>query len=182
MQYEVDYTHPKEVYTKVYLRRREVPITDLIDLSANWEKYMYDVDEMSQEELREYLAEDSFYLEGAICVQSFGRNILSFMHWDLVDQLWSYFVQSLEKLLLEGEKSASFHFPDQPLKVEFSYLKRKFTLIIEERKTFVISERGMSEFLQKGREFMSRIEAVKKVPKEGSEVARFDRVLAKLNR
>lgn len=164
----------------MYLHNRKEPITDLLTLGGEWEKYFYDIDEMSDDDLHEYLEEDSFYIEGAIHFTRYGRNILSFMDWDLVDQLFSYFAQAFEKLLFEGEQSTYFMFPDQPLRVDISYLKRKFTITVGSGKSYEISKRGIAEFLQKGKEFISRIEAYKKVPSEQSELILFDKLISKL--
>lgn len=58
---------------------------------------------------------DYDYLNGAICIVYKGKTVLDFKQWDLVDQLWYYFIDALIKFKTENE--VEFTFPDQPLLV-----------------------------------------------------------------
>jgi len=59
---------------------------------------------------------DYDYLNGAITILYMDKKILGFREWDLVDQLWYYFVDALIKL--KTENNVEFTFPDQPFPVK----------------------------------------------------------------
>lgn len=59
---------------------------------------------------------DYDYINGAIIILYNDKIILGFREWDLVDQLWYYFVDALIKL--KTENNAEFTFPDQSLPVK----------------------------------------------------------------
>lgn len=69
------------------------------------------------------LIADRLYMEGAILLKVFDEEILGFDEWDLVDQLWVYFIDAMDKLLA-GEKETEFLFPDQPLPVKFQIMEK----------------------------------------------------------
>jgi len=58
---------------------------------------------------------DYDYLHGAICIVYKDKVVLGFKHWDLVDQLWYYFIDAL--IQLKSDSKSEFTFPDQPLLV-----------------------------------------------------------------
>lgn len=59
---------------------------------------------------------DYDYINGAINIVYKDKILLSFREWDLVDQLWYYFIEALIKL--KTEKEVEFSFPDQPMLVK----------------------------------------------------------------
>ena len=116
----------------IYLKDRNKVISDLNKLEENWHQYFYNIKEISDEKLEKYLNEDSFYLEGAVCMNINGYKILSFKHWDLIDQLLSYFVQALYEIIVEKRSTSTFFFPDQPLQVSFIDMGNSLTLQLED--------------------------------------------------
>ena len=91
---------------------------------------------------------DTFYIEGAIVIKVFGQEVLGLRHWDLVDQLWSYFIDAVEELL-NGRQEAGFLFPDQPLSVELRVEKKN-------RDRLLINIGGKKYAVDK-REFLSKL-------------------------
>lgn len=69
------------------------------------------------------LITDRLYMEGAILIKVFDEEILGFDEWDLVDQLWVYFIDAMDELLA-GEKETEFLFPDQPIPVKFRIIEK----------------------------------------------------------
>lgn len=83
-------------------------------------RYLDHIDEnlfvdIKDSQLMDASALDYDYLNGAICIMYRGKTILGFQHWDLVDQLWYYFIEAL--IQLKSESKSEFTFPDQPLLV-----------------------------------------------------------------
>ena len=68
------------------------------------------------EDAKDHVA-DSFYVEGAICITIDGQEFLTLAHADLVDQLWLYLVEGLDKLRA-GDVFETY-FPDQPTLLTF---------------------------------------------------------------
>jgi hypothetical protein len=60
---------------------------------------------------------DNNYIEGAIVWRVGGRDIFKLQHWDLIDQLWVYIVDGLNRL--EKGEDYDVFFPDQPLRLRF---------------------------------------------------------------
>lgn len=67
---------------------------------------------------------DFNYLEGAISIKRYNKEVLGFRYWDLVDQLWEYFVDAIDRVCSDG--TAQFSFPDQPLLVQ---IKKEYSLL-----------------------------------------------------
>lgn len=75
---------------------------------------------------------DFDYLEGAISIRHYGKEILGFRYWDLVDQLWEYFIIALDETHSDG--MAEFNFPDQPLLVKLIKNNSNLSLTIGDGK------------------------------------------------
>lgn len=65
---------------------------------------------------------DSNYVEGAARVEAEGIRILDIDAWDLIDQLWCYFVNGVV-CVMKG-RSFDSGFPDQPIKFRFEPVGR----------------------------------------------------------
>ena len=63
------------------------------------------------------LVTDVFYVEGAIVIKYYTQEIMGLEQWDLINHLWSYFIDAIDELI-EGKWETSFLFPDQPLNIE----------------------------------------------------------------
>jgi len=67
---------------------------------------------------------DYDYLEGALVIKYNNNELLGLREWDLIDQLWYYFLDSIYKL--ETQALVQFSFPDQPYLVS---IEKKTTLL-----------------------------------------------------
>lgn len=61
---------------------------------------------------------DNQYISGMIEIIYYGEKILGENEWDLVDQLWLYFINAF--IQLKKQEYVEFYFPDQPLKVKMT--------------------------------------------------------------
>lgn len=61
---------------------------------------------------------DNQYISGMIEIIYYGEQIIGENEWDLVDQLWLYFIDAF--IQLEKQEYVEFYFPDQPLKVKMT--------------------------------------------------------------
>jgi hypothetical protein len=95
----------------IHIKKKEVKINSLSELVNNPNKYFDKVDNNYT-----FIAKE-FYLNGVLIIKNNNRYILGFNEWDLIDQLISYFIQSLNSILIENDKESRFFFPDQPLEI-----------------------------------------------------------------
>lgn len=82
---------------------------------------------------------DFEYIEGAIIIKSDDEIILDFKYWDIVDQLWTYMIDAVLKLM-KGEKEVKFYFPDQPIEIQFQEISRTFLLLTVEERNFKVKK------------------------------------------
>src|SRR5699024_5462914 len=59
---------------------------------------------------------DFDYIDGTIIIEYYDHFFMDFRFWELVDQLWCYFILLLEEVLQTGYGMT--YFPAQPLKME----------------------------------------------------------------
>ena len=74
--------------------------------------------------------QDRYYVNGAIDLAIDGIQILDVSHWDLINQLWEYFVDGLE-IVCRGE-SFETYFPDQPLKFSIKPIRGNRVLVVRD--------------------------------------------------
>lgn len=175
-----NFIHSKELYVRNYLLKKGSVIDDLWGLSSKWKEYFYLFEEMSDADRTSYFLSDVNYIEGAMRVWSYGREILSFQEWDLIDQLWSYFIQAFEKIILNKAKSAFFFFPDQPLKVELEHVKPGIKLKIGGGKEFVLSMKSVAYFLGEGKLFLTAVQLSINNTKYNFEIELVDSMIEKI--
>lgn len=72
---------------------------------------------------------DPNYIEGAVCLDVNGTQVLTLEMWDLIDQLWAYVVQGLEEI--QQQNAWRTYFPDQPLELSFKTDARRQIITIE---------------------------------------------------
>ena len=82
---------------------------------------------------------DYDYLSGALIIKYEGKELLGFKHWDLIDQLWYYFVDAFIKLASDGK--AEFSFPDQPFKVMMERKNNTFISLNLNGNVFLLNEK-----------------------------------------
>lgn len=89
---------------------------------------------------------DSNYIEGAILITYHDKKIMDFRLWDLVDQLWSYIVNTIKMAILNGE--AMTFFPDQPVKIIIKDLKKSILFQIQVQNEVTSHVLPKKEFLE----------------------------------
>lgn len=57
---------------------------------------------------RKYFILDLKYLNGAIVIEYCGSTIMDYRYWDLVDQLWMYFIHLMGEVDQSGGKARCF--------------------------------------------------------------------------
>ena len=137
------------MHIESFLKRKDSIINDLDTISISWEKYFYRYRDLTSSDLEIYLKDDSFYIEGCICIWSYGMEILSFKHWDLIDQLWCNFITSIHKILVLEHNESSFFFPDQPLLVRLKKSKGGKIALTIGKNTYMFSKKMFSNILIK---------------------------------
>jgi hypothetical protein len=119
---------------------------------------------------------DPDYIEGAILWSYDGRAILSEEHWDLVDQLWTYFIDGVEAVV----KSETFerYFPDQGLEIRFRRIRPASVLVtIGDVSVAMPIEQFFTDLLSGARDFFVAIRNV--APQLG---AHWEAMLARIDR
>lgn len=97
---------------------------------------------------------DYQYINSMIEIIYYGEKILGEKEWDLVDQLWSYFIDAF--IQLERRGYAEFYFPDQPLEVKMTEKNGK-NLILEigNKKKCLPKEIFIQKMLEEAKHFFS---------------------------
>lgn len=99
-------------YIQSLILRPNKKINDLSILKNNIDDYFVPLSDI--EGLKNIKSQlDSYYLSGAIILKYGEQDLLDVTMWDLVDQLWAYFLNLIEEVIETGESET--YFPDQPL-------------------------------------------------------------------
>ena len=100
-----------------------------------------------------------YYLEGAIVIKYYNKEIMGFKEWDLIVPLWSYFIDAIEEII-QGKDTASFMFPDQPVELVLNCKKNMDVLLmtIGERTCLIEKSVFIKTLLSAGLEFFSYME------------------------
>lgn len=103
-----------------FLIRPKVRISDLNHIDPAWF-----VDVTDAKELKKIARHvDKKYIDGAIPLSYFDKEILTFREWDSLNYLWVYLAVAIDKLLQDG--IASMSFPDAPMEMAFEEYDRGF--------------------------------------------------------
>lgn len=103
-----------------FLIRPKVRISDLNHIDPAWF-----VDVTDAKELKKIARHvDKKYIDGAILLSYFDKEILTFREWDSLNYLWVYLAVAIDKLLQDG--IASMSFPDAPMEMAFEEYDRGF--------------------------------------------------------
>ena len=103
-----------------FLIRPKVRISDLNHIDPAWF-----VDVTNAEELKKIARHvDKKYIDGAILLSYFDKEILTFREWESLNYLWFYLAVAIDKLLQDG--TASMSFPDAPMDMTFKEYDRGF--------------------------------------------------------
>ena len=103
-----------------FLIRPKVRISDLNHIDPAWF-----VDVTDAKELKKIARHvDKKYIDGAILLNYFDKEILTFREWDSLNYLWVYLAVAIDKLLQDG--IATMLFPDAPMEMDFEEYDRGF--------------------------------------------------------
>jgi hypothetical protein len=97
---------------KSYIHYPNRPVYNLKKVKENPFYYFVDIDNIP-EILRIKRDLDLYYIEGVLHLSYNNQVIMDFTYYDLIDQLWAYFLNMIKEYL-ETQKSET-SFPDQPL-------------------------------------------------------------------
>lgn len=137
------------IEVKTYIKKKQ-KITSLEFINEEYSKYFVGCEE---ENCMEYVA-DRAYIEGVITICCDGVYLLDFRHWDLVDQLWSYFIKTLNELQ-NGKRQVSFYFPDQPIEVQMKEISKELLLLeIDGRRATVSKQEFMEKMYMEAEQFL----------------------------
>lgn len=100
---------------------------------------------------------DPLYIEGSIELKYYGQEVMGIKYWDLIDQLWSYFVNMLEEYKMSGR--AETYFPDMPVKIELIKLQHGMIKFVISDSSFVLPEQEFfSEILNSATFFFEKMQ------------------------
>ena len=108
--------------TKSYIKYPHIIIKHFKDAQ---EEYFINVNDLN-EILRIKNDLDLDYLEGAIYLTYKNQILIDFCHYDMVDQLWAYFMNMIEEFL--ETKNSEMSFPDQPTPISMDYISDDYIL------------------------------------------------------
>lgn len=135
-------------------------ITSLEELMYNPEKYFINIDD-SNSIMKIYDRLDLEYLEGAIIIKYNNKVLMDFKLWDLIDQLWSYFLNIIEDYYDKG--IAETYFPDQPNKIILKKSTNYSLIFTVDNSEWNLREHDFLESLLNGAEhFFTKINAYTK--------------------
>lgn len=112
-------------YVNTLICRPDKKITDLSILKSNQEEYFVDINNLNDLKNIEHTL-DFDYLEGAIIIKFNDQILMDVTTWDLVDDLWAYILDVIEKVLNTG--FGETYFPDQPLRLSMRSLANDLLL------------------------------------------------------
>ena len=130
-------------YIKSYILKPWIIIDDLDEVTRNPLRYFVEID--NQEGIAKLSNEMDFqYIDGAIVLRYFDQVIMDFRLWDLIDQLWAYFLNIIEEFIQEGK--AQTHFPD-------SSIELILTTVSDDLVMFQINANNITEWTLPKKEF-----------------------------
>ena len=136
---ELDDFIQNKIQVGSFLLKRGALIRELDGLEENWHQFFHNIRYLTLEDLQDYFEEEDFYIEGALCIQIGKEKILSFKEWDLIDQLWSYFLRAFSEMTLNNLSHSEFYFPDQPLQVEIKKMNKNDIVVKVGNKSNTVS-------------------------------------------
>lgn len=158
MEESIRFVENKEVHVEFFLKKKHTVINDLKNISQNWKSYFLRFNELNESELNKYLIDDDFYIEGAIYISHFGKDLIGFKYWDLIDQLCSYFVHSIYEITINNKESEKFYFPDQPVEVIVTKEKELIGIKISNENIFYLNRNiFIKEFLNACKNLYERV-------------------------
>ncbi|WP_242217389.1 hypothetical protein [Bacillus cereus group sp. BfR-BA-01380] len=167
------------ISVKSYIKNDKI-ITSLDNIESDFLEYFMHFNDVKCLEL----VTDFDYMEGAIIINYYENPILGFKQWDMIDQLWSYFINAIEELL-ENQNGVSFYFPDQPLEVKMQFISQEQILLSIAGEKTCFNKNELLFALLKGAE--NFFDILKECPDEylvehsNNELKRIEKLLNNLN-
>ncbi|TDU13621.1 hypothetical protein [Bacillus subtilis] len=122
-------------YIESLILRPNKKINDLSILKNNIDDYFVPLSNI--EGLKNIKPQlDSYYLSGAIILKYGEQDLLDVTMWDLVDQLWAYFLNLIEEAIETGKSET--YFPDQPLLLKMKSISNDMLLFEIDQKQKVL--------------------------------------------
>ena len=160
-----------EVRSKVYLAVFDTDLGLIVAESDNSFQYWSNDDQMAQVLVKSYFKidnefvpiheftrefSDKNYVDGAITIAVDGQEILTFKHWDLVDQLWCYIAEGLGKVT-KGQVFETY-FPDQPLLLRFEMVSPRCMRVTVGHDSYDVDAKAFIFAMKRGaKEFFARM-------------------------
>lgn len=91
---------------------------------------------------------DINYIEGAIVLKINNCEIIGLEQWDLVDQLWAYLLDGIERI--DSGREFKTFFPDQPLLLEIKKINQELVIITVGKVKTVVPYDEFKEIIIKG--------------------------------
>ncbi|WIG47513.1 hypothetical protein QPL78_02930 [Bacillus halotolerans] len=122
-------------YIQSLILRPNKKINDLLILKNNIDDYFVPLSNI--EGLKNMKSQlDPYYLSGAIILKYGEQDLLDVTMWDLVDQLWAYFLNLIEEAIETGKSET--YFPDQPLLLKMKSISNDMLLFEIDQKQKVL--------------------------------------------
>lgn len=128
-----------------YLKRPSVKINDLLKINTNPEDYFIRIDDKdSIQKIKDCV--DINYLEGVLYLEYNDSVLIDFTYWDIIDQLWAYFLNLIEDYI--QSEQAETYFPDQPIKLKLSKISKTLVLFSIESQDIIHLTLPKQEFFK----------------------------------
>lgn len=126
--------------TTFIIKDKKYSIRDIKKIDSSQFIPITDISQLDPEKL------DRDYLDGVLYMKFNGETIMDFTFWDDILDLWHYFINSLEELIIQNE--SSFSFPSQPLPVSIKIVKDRIRLVIDDKSINMKAEQFLEVMLQ----------------------------------
>src|SRR5438477_10037499 len=110
---------------KSYIKYPDMPVYDLDSIKQQPFDYFIDIHD-TEEIFRIKKDLDLPYIYGVLHLTYNEQIIMDFTYYDLIDQLWGYFLNMIEDFL--KNKKAEIYFPDQPLPMSMKDISEQYIL------------------------------------------------------
>lgn len=167
------------IYVRNYIKKDRI-ITSLDNIENKFSEYFSVFDKI---ECLKYI-KDFFYIEGAIIINYNGNNIMGFKYWDLIDQLWVYFLDAIDELI-KGVNTVTFYFPDQPIEITMQMISSKQILLSLANERFCLPKKELLfSLLQGAKNFFEILKNCSDnylIEQSNIEINRIKEILSRLN-
>ncbi|GEM_PF-836913 len=145
--------------TTFILKDKKYRIRDINKIDSSQFIPITDISQLDPEKL------DRDYIDGVLLMKFNGETIMDFTFWDDIVDLWHYFINSLEELIIKNE--SSFSFPSQPLPVSIKIVKDRIRLVIDDKSINIKAEQFLEVMIQEAITFFTALMSL--FPKQEAE-------------